>query len=210
MGRIGLLLLTVLFVGIIVACYYISQPQDLGEIGGYRAEENGEVRDLVVVMEKSLEKGHSLALTEAEINRWLARTLSARQGGFTSQWVTLDGVWVRIMDGYAEIIQERTVMGRAFTVSAFVSIDSREEAGRVHKQAHIHAGPYHEDIPRPVRGGRFGRLIVPQGFLVFVMPSFQELAKQFHREIKLGFEEMSSTRFEKRRLILNPRSAPPP
>lgn len=210
MGRIGLLFLICLFAGVIAACYYIAQPQELGEIGGYRAEDNEPARDLVVVMQKSLEKGHSLALTEAEINRWLARTLSTRQGGVASQWVTLDGIWVRLMDGYAEIVQERTVMGRVFTVSVFVSIERKEEAGRVHKQAHIHSGPYHKDLPRPVRGGRFGRLVVPQGFLLFVMPSFQKLAKEFQQEIKLGFEEMSSTRFEKRRLILQPRSAEAP
>lgn len=183
----------------------MSQPQNLNEIGGYRAEDGESGRDLAVVLEKSLEKGHSLALTEKEINRWLARTLSTRQGGVASQWVTLDGVWVRLMDGYAEIVQERTVLGRSFTVSLFVSIERTEQAGRIHKQAHLHSGPYHENVPRPVRGGRFGQVVVPQGFLIFVMPSFQKLAKEFRKEIKLGFEDMSSTRFEKRRLILHPR-----
>jgi hypothetical protein len=205
MGRTGLLFLICLFAGVVAAGYYMSQPQNLNEIGGYRAEDGETGRDLAVVLEKSLEKGHSLALTEKEINRWLARTLSTRQGGVASQWVTLDGVWVRLMDGYAEIVQERTVWGRSFTVSLFVSIERTEQAGRIHKQAHLHSGPYHENIPRPVRGGRFGQVVVPQGFLIFVMPSFQKLAKEFRKEIKLGFEDMSSTRFEKRRLILHPR-----
>ncbi len=203
-GRIGLLFLVGLLAGVISAGYYMAQPQNLDEIGGYRAEQSEPARDLELVMVKSLEKGHSLALTETEINRWLARTLSTRQGGAASRWVTLDGVWVRLMDGYAEVVQERTVLGRSFTVSMFVSIERRTEAGRIHKQAHLHSGPYHESLPRPVRGGRFGQVVVPQGFLVFVMPSFQNLAKEFHKEIKLGFEEMSSTRFEKRRLILHP------
>jgi hypothetical protein len=92
----------------------------------------------------------------------------------------------------------------------FVSIDCTEEAGRNQKQVHLHSGPYHENLPRPVRGGRFGQLVVPQGFLIFVMPSFQQLAKEFSKEIKLGFEEMSSTRFEKRRLILHPRDIKKP
>lgn len=210
MGRIGLLFLIGLLAGVVAAVYYISKPQNLDEIDGYRAEKSEPARDLVVVMEKSLEKGHSLALTEAELNRWLARTLSTRQGGFAAEWVTLDGVWVRLMDGYAEIIQERTVLGRRFTVSVFVSIERTEEAGRVRKQVLLHSGPYHKDVPRPVRGGRFGQLVVPQGFLIFVMPSFQELTKEFRKEIKLGVEEMSSTRFEKRRLILHPRSIEKP
>lgn len=210
MGRMGLLFLVCLFAGVLAAGYYLSRPQNLNEIGGYRDEVGEPARDLVVVLEKSLEKGHSLALTEKEVNRWLAGTLSTRQGGVASRWVKLDGVWVRLMDGYAEIVQERSVMGRSFTVSVFVSIERTEEGGRIYKQAHLHAGPYHADVPRPVRGGRFGQLVVPQGFLIFVMPSFQKLAEVFSREIKLGFEDMSSTRFEKRRLILNPRDIKTP
>jgi hypothetical protein len=210
MGRIGLLFLIALFAGMIAAVYFVSQPQNLEELGGYRPVEGDPARDLVVVMEKSLEKGHSLALTETEINRWLSRTLSCRQGGFASRGVTLDGVWVRLMDGHAEIIQERTILGRRFTVSLFVSIERKMEAGRIHKQVHLHSGPFHKDVPRPVRGGRFGRLGVPQGFLIFVMPSFQRLAKEFTKEIKLGFEEMAVTRFEKRRLVLYPRDPETP
>lgn len=210
MGRIFLLLLIALFAGVLAAGYYACLPQNLEEITGYRAE-GGEVpRDLVLVMKKSLEMGHSLSLTEAEINRWLAHTLTARQGGFAARWVSLDGVWVRLMDGHAEIIQERRVMGRRFTVSVFVNIERREEGGHVRKQAHMHCGPYHEALPHPVRGGRFGRLVVPQGFLVFVLPSYRKLAEQFPEEIKLGFVEMSSTTFEKGRLILNPYVKPQP
>lgn len=205
MGRIGLLFLIVLFAGVIAAGYFIARPQNLREIGGYGAGNGESARDLAVVMEKSLEKGHSLALTEKEINQWLSRTLSTRQGGLAARWVTLDGVWVRLLDGHAEVVQERTVMGRTFTVSVFVSIDCTEEAGRIRKQVHLHAGPYHGDVPRPVRGGRFGQAVVPQGFLIFVMPSFRKLADVFRREIHLGFEEMSSVRFEERRLILHPR-----
>ena len=204
MARLGFLLLASLLAGLIAAAYFISTPQDLDEIGGYRPGEAEPSRDLSVVLQKSHENGHSLALTETEINRWLARTLVTRQGGYAGKWVTLDGVWVRLLDGYAEVIQERTVLGHRFTVSVYVSVERTEEAGRVTKQAHLHCGPYHPALPRPVRGGRFGTLVVPQGFLLFVMPSYRELATKFRQEIKLGFEDMHSTRFEKRKLILQP------
>lgn len=210
MGRIFLLFLIGLFAGVLAAAYFACKPQNLEEIGGYRPGGGETVRDLALVMEKSLEKGHPLTLTEAEINRWLAGTLITRQGGFAAHWVTLDGVWVRLMDGYAEIIQERRVLGQRFTVSVFVNIERKEEGGRVYKQAHLHCGPYHEALPRPVRGGRFGRLVVPQGFLVFVMPSFSNLVQQFRKEIKLGVEEMSATTFEKGLLKLNPHIKPEP
>lgn len=205
MGKIGLLFLIALFGGMIAAVYFVIRPQNLEDVGGYHAVEGDISRDLVVVLEKSLEKGHPLALTEKEINLWLSRALSSRQGGLAAKWVTLDGVWVRLLDGHAEIIQERTVMGQSFTVSLFVSIERKLEAGRIYKQVHLHSGPYHKDVPRPVRGGRFGRLVVPQGFLIFVMPSFEKLKNEFQKEIKLGIQEMSVVRFENRRLILQPR-----
>jgi len=206
MARLGFLLLVALFAGLITAAYFICTPQDLEDIGGYRPGTAEPSRDLALVLKKSHEHGHSLALTEAEINRWLSRTLVTRQGGYADKWVTLDGVWVRLLDGHAEVIQERTILGRPFTVSAYVSIERIEDASRgLTKQAHLHCGPYHPDLPRPVRGGRFGSLVVPQGFLVFVLPSYRELASKFSKEIELGFKEMHVIRFEKRKLILQPR-----
>lgn len=210
MGRFFLLGLITLFAGVLAAGYFACLPQDLESIDGYRADAATQARDLALVMEKSLEKGHSLTLSEEEINRWLARTVAPRQGGLLASLVTLEGVWVRLMDGYVEIIQERSMLGYRFTVSVFVSLERTEEAGRVRKQAHLHCGPYHEALPRPLRGGRFGRLVVPQGFLVFVMPAYRKLAHEFRNEIKLGIEEMSSVSFESKRLILKPHARPSP
>ena len=68
-----------------------------------------------------------------------------------------------------------------------------------------HGGPYHKFLPFPKCGGRFGQLPVPQGFLLLVMPSFDNLAKAFPDEIRLGFAEMTRIKIEDERLILDPR-----
>jgi hypothetical protein len=47
-------------------------------------------------------------------------------------------------------------------------------------------------------------LVVPQGFLLLVLPSYQQLASLFRDEIHLAFEEMARIKIEKHRLILNP------
>lgn len=69
----------------------------------------------------------------------------------------------------------------------------------------MHGGPFLESVPKPLRGGRFGQLVVPQGFLLLVMPAYQKLAAVFGDEIHLGFEEMCRINIEKNRLVLNPR-----
>ena len=83
-------------------------------------------------------------------------------------------------------------------------------------EVNFHGGPYHKRLPLLLRGGRFGKLVVPQGFLLFVLPAYQQLAELFHPETHLGFEEMAVIKIEKHRLTLDPRKpkssegTPPP
>jgi hypothetical protein len=156
-------------------------------------------------MQASLRQGHSLALGEAEINRWLGKTLKARQGGPLAGHVTLEGVWVSLEDKLAEIIIERRVMGRPFTISMYLEIEQTRGSAKLRTVIHRHGGPYLDGLPKPMRGGRFGSLVVPQGFLNLVIPSFVNLAGVYSEEIKLALESMSVVRIEKDRLVLEPR-----
>jgi hypothetical protein len=69
----------------------------------------------------------------------------------------------------------------------------------------LQGGPYHSDFPKPPRGGRFGKLVVPQGFLLLVMPAYEKLASQFSSEIDLGLREMSKIQIKKGYITLDPR-----
>jgi hypothetical protein len=202
---LAMLLLMATVAGLGAAVYFIAQPQDLDDIGGYAAGDRLAARNLRTVLENSVERGHAVTLTETEINSWLRTVLEARQGGHLSEQATLDGVRIRLNDGHAEVILERTVFGRPLTTSMFISIEQTESAQGLRTQVHLHGGAYHENLPQPTRGGRFGRLVVPQGFLLLVMPSFRSLAAEFSEEIRLGFEEMSRIRIEQDRLSLDPR-----
>jgi hypothetical protein len=192
--------------GLGVAVFFVAQPQNLSDIGGYGAAASGESsRDLKTVLRASLDRGHTLTLSETEINRWLRHTLTAKQGGPLADHVSLERVCVRLEDNLAEVIMERSVFGKPFTVSMFVMVEQTEGQGGQRTVVHRHGGHYSPNLPKPMRGGRFGRLVVPQGFLILIVPAYAELADTYREEIRLGFEEMAGIRIESNRLVLDPR-----
>lgn len=204
--RLTVWLLLLAAVGLGFSLYYIAQPQDLSDIQGYRPESRALLRrDLPKMLQTSLDRSYPVTITEGEINDWLRGVLRAKQAGLLAEKVSLDGVWVRLEDGRAEIILERKVMGKPFTISMYLKVDVTENEEGVNREVKRHGGRYHPYLPFPTVGGRFGKLAVPQGFLLLVLPSFQKLATMFPEEIRLGFEEMTRIKIEKNRLTLDPR-----
>jgi len=199
------LLLLAATCGLGTAVYCIAQPQDMSDIDGYGPLAKAvPERDMQEVLQNSIKRGYPLTLTELEINQWLGRKLVVKQGGLLAGLVTLERVWVRLTDGQAEVVMERRILKKSFTTSIFVQIEQSEGPRGIGTEVLLHGGPYHEILPHPTRGGRFGKLVVPQGFLLLVLPAYQKLAVVFTEEIHLGFEEMSRITIEKKRLILNP------
>jgi hypothetical protein len=186
--------------------FFILQPQDLSDLGGYgpKAQKIPE-RDLKVVLQNAIEKNFPVTLTEADINNWLARTLVLKQGGLLADSSTLKRVWVRLEEGRAEVIMERRVMGMPLTVSMYLQFERMENASGTTTEVALHGGPYHPDLPKPPRGGRFGKLVIPQGFLHLVMPSYEKLAALFPEEIHQALGEMMRIKVQKGSLLLDPR-----
>jgi hypothetical protein len=215
LSRIGTLILFVSAVALGMALYRMWQPQDLSDIGGYGMTAPVAERNMKEVLKNSIDRGYPLTLTEAELNEWLGRSLELKQGGVLAEKVDLKRVWIRLEKGVAEVIMEREVFGKPMTVSMFLQVEKSQDERSLNTMLHLHGGPFHPDVPSVNRGGRFGRLEVPQGFLVLVMPSFQKLAKLFPEEIRMGIEEMSQITIEDGRLILDPKAEmnsalPPP
>lgn len=204
-GKLAVLFLLAIAVGLGLALFQIARPQDLSDIGGTGpAAPGASSRDITVVLQNAVKRRIPVTLTEAEINRWLARRVAVKQGGPLGKQVTLDGVRVRLEEGRAEWILERSFAGKPFTVSMFIQVIQTEGPKGVRTTIERHGGPYHEAVPYPYVGGRFGRLPVPQGFLVLVISSFEKLAATLGPERKL-VEEMARIRVEKGRLVLDPR-----
>ena len=84
-GCLGKLLMLIILLGgvsIGVACFFIAQEQDLTDIGGSGpATKAIPIRDLKVVLQNSLERSYPVTLTETELNQWLGRNLTTKQGG---------------------------------------------------------------------------------------------------------------------------------
>lgn len=208
MGKLLGLLVFAVLVGLGAAIYHITQPQDLSDIGGYSPSPTTPAsppRDMKAVLTKAIEGDYSVQLSETELNHWLARELELKQGGELAEWVTLKRVWVRLREDVAEVIIERDVAGYPLTTSMFLQVEQTETAKGISTQIHLHGGGFHEMVPIPSRGGRFGQLTVPQGFLIMVMPDFRKIAGIFETEIDLGFQRMSRIRIEDKRLTLDPK-----
>lgn len=208
LGKLFGLLVFAVVAGLSAGIYFVSQPEDLTDIGGYDPAEETPAsppRDIETVLRKSIEGDYSVTLSETELNNWLGRELELRQGGELAEWVSLKRVWIRLREGVAEIIIERDVAGHRLTTSMFLQVEQSDTAKGIITQIHLHGGGYHEDVPMPTRGGRFGRVTVPQGFLILVMKDFEKIAQLFETEIDLGFRQMSRIRIEDKRLMLDPK-----
>lgn len=201
---IGLLVVVVALGFVIVR---VLQPQDLSDLGGRGVETTGDApRDLKQVLEQSIERRFAVTLTENEINRWLAQNVKMEQHGLLSGCVSDSRVWVRLGDGVAEVILERKVLGRPLTFSMYFQLQIEEKDSVPRKEILLHGGPLVAWWPTIQRGGRFGRLNVPQGYLHLLLPAYRRLADACRDELHLAFEEMSDIRIEKNRLVLDPLS----
>jgi hypothetical protein len=205
--KVLVMILLAAAVAIGVAMLIMIQPQDLTDIGGYELTMKTEPSwDMQTILKNAIDRKQPLTLTERHINQWLGRALVTKQGGLFAGLISLDRVWVRLENGRAEVIMVRRIIGQPFTVSMFLKIEQTQGPKGMLTQVHMHGGPYHENLPQPLCGGRFGSLAVPQGFLLLVKPAYEKLATLFSEEIHLGFEEMARIQIMKGRLILDPRN----
>lgn len=207
LGKLIGLLMLVVTVSFAIALFYISQAQDLSDIeGGGDELALGSSRDLTLVLEKAIEGQYSVVITEEEVNRMLQNTLELKQGGKLAEWVSIKNVLVRLEEGCAEVILVRDVAGREFTESIFVQVQQAEDQKGLLTQVHLHGGAYHEAMPSLTKGGRFGNMVVPQGFLMLVMSDFQKIAEALEPEIALAFKDMARYKIEEGRVTLDPRA----
>lgn len=210
--RFVLGLIIVGFLGLAWAFWLAANPQDLSDIDGFGPDATNDVsRDLHEALKQSVLDGFELTITEEELNLYLRDTLAASHHGLLSDRTTPTKVAVRLEDGQAEIILVHELAGRTLTSSMYLQIDQWEDHnGVIQTTIHRHGAAYLSGLPKPKRGGRFGKLPVPEGFLYLSLPAFEALADALRdpagspaKEIDL-IEEMSSVRIEDGKLVLDP------
>jgi hypothetical protein len=202
--RVPVVILILLFACVLVA---IFRPQDMSDIStGEHPTDPFVARDLNKVFAESIQGAYPLRITEEEINAYIAQTIEAKQCGAASGFVRLEKVLVRLEVNRAEIILVRKIGDFDFTISLWITVNQFEShRGQVETIIEMTGGPMPLFAKIP-RGGRFGSLVVPQGFLHLVNASFIDLAEQFPDEITNGIEEMARIRIEEDALVLDPRS----
>ena len=200
--------------GLGVAVWFIFQPQDLSDLKGTSpvSASGAKARDLRQVLKNAVHQSFPLSLTEEEINLYLKQSLAAKQGGLLEKFVTLDDVRVRLEKERAEVIIVRSVMGRPMTTSMYFRVEQVIELNdRAVTNVMRNGGTYFPQMPdspiaqKLMKGGRFGQLVVPQGFSHLVLPSFGKLAGVYKTELSSAFEEMARITIEDGTLVLDPR-----
>jgi hypothetical protein len=192
-------LIALLAVGILT----VFQAQNTSDLES-KAAAVQEARNLTEVFRKALEGAYEVTISEEELNAYIAKHLAMKQKGLVPSLVTLEKVLVRMEDDHAEIILVRKIGGKPFTTSMWLQIEQMENSsGEITTNIEPSRGsmPILHGIKQ---GGRFGRLVVPQGFLIFTEKAYRELATVFSEEILHGIQEMARIRIRKGALDLNP------
>jgi hypothetical protein len=208
LARLVSAFLLLISIGLATALYFASQSQDLSDIKGYGMAANPAGRDLSQAVAEAVQRGgYEVKISEADLNGWLKRTFELKQGGLLADQVKLEGIAVRLENEQAEVILERSVFGRPMTASMFLRIEKIEDSGGVLTQIHLDGGPYTDSFPKLKKGGRIGKLVVPQGFLILLRPSFEKVGRLLSKEAENGIQNMNRVTIEKGSLILDPRDA---
>ncbi|MDP0492083.1 MAG: hypothetical protein Q7Q71_13625 [Verrucomicrobiota bacterium JB023] len=168
-----LLFALVLLIFLVTTILLSFLPQDLSDLQGRKEDGSVEAggRNLERVLSNAEEQGITVTLSEEEINQWLGTKLAGQQEGLLKGQVSYKGTWIRLEEGYLDVIIEREAFNRPHTVAMKVEIEQLEESsGRMNSQIHW-------------RGGRLGQMPVPQGYLLLVMNSFKALAEAMEPEV---------------------------
>lgn len=177
-GNMIFLLTLSFIVGIGWLVYQTWIPQDLATLPGYKkAEQAPNIPDLLRKADKT---NSILTLSESDVNRYLASTLKASQNGVLSPVARPSGVGIRFHNQFMEIILERTVLSNMKqTVSLFLSIEQEEKGPGQHPVTRIEFSEFSKK-PHFVRwGGTLGAITVPQGYMFFLRPAFENLATAY-------------------------------
>ncbi len=185
-------------------------PQDTSTIKGYgEGAKSREVRDLKEVLSESLERGHEITISEEELNRWIGQTLKVEQKGLLGGVVKINGVGIRLNEDEVEVVMERSFIGLTSTFSMYFQVLVDTDGIASKKEVPLHGGPIAKFFPALKRGGRFGQLTVPQGYLYLIKPAFFQLGEVYDEELEMAFRKMHDIQIGDGQVVFVPRPIDP-
>jgi hypothetical protein len=144
-------------------------------------------RDLVDDLKQAAIKGSGVVeIQEAELNRHLARVLTAKVQPPISDWAKFEVLHIDLEPDVAHVTLAWDVKGHRSTATVALKVMRLEKVFRVE-----------------VIGGAYGHLTVPRGFLRPLAPALRDLSDALNEEIQALFQ-MNEVAIAQNKLVLDP------
>lgn len=170
------------------ATWVAHRPADLPQVA---VPKPAKADDLIDNMRQTtIKRAAVMEISEADINRHLATTLSGKIPGMLGERVSFEGARLDLEPESARLILIWKIQGHIRTASVDLAI-SRDE----------------KDFRVEVLRGAYGHLQLPRGMMRPLQPSLQALAEALDVEIRALFL-MTRITIAKDKLVLDPRFPP--
>ncbi len=192
--------------------YVASQPQDLSDIAAYAelkggtedATEGGASqiapRNLLQVLTDADFNGDSVEITESELNRYLHMTLSPKQRGIFNLVTGINGVWIRLHDGFAEVIIERKIQGYETSFdhqfSYFIQVEPQEDGSIA---LDYNGGELFGGLAK--MGSQAGQLSLPQSANALFGTAAESIAAVYEKELEFLTEKSARLEISQDRIL---------
>ena len=181
----------------------------------FRQRENAP--DIPRILKQAINRDASVSFSEEDINRYLASSIHPQQHGALAIFATNPAAGIRlhggkerpdgtIGEGYMEIIIERyTGIDSRQTISLFLTpFQSLDPHNYMAVQTRFEF--YNDEtLPGGIHvGGTIGSLSVPQGYMIFLLPAFENLLQAYLPLIHMIEESGMGIHISEGRLNLTP------
>lgn len=180
-----------LWLGLLTAAAILShRPADWSKVQGLDQVGKGGVPNLMERMEQTVFRRNApMEISETDINHYLAREIIGTQTGFSKTKVHFDKVALHFEKDLCQAcFSWRSNNNKPTTASLNFAVSRNGE----------------NFVIEP-KSGFYGRLPIYRGLLCTLTPALESLCVALNNEIHTVFE-MNQIRFEKNKLILDPRS----
>lgn len=145
---------------------------------------------LDLLRQTAIKRAAVMEISEAEVNRHLATTLTGKVGKMLGKWTAFDGARIDLEPERARLFLVWKLKG--FTRTASVDLAIGRDADN-----------FHVELQR----GAYGHLEMPRGMMRPLYPSLRALAEALDPEIRALFQ-MTKVTIAKDKLVLDPRFPP--
>ena len=183
------LLLLVAFSALLGAAWVAHRPASLAGIAGLEPPpKDAKHRDVLdELRQAAIKRSAIIEISEAELNRHLAKTLQSKVQAPLGRWAQFNRVVVNLDPDIAHVTLVWEVGGHLSTATVDLKVVRLEKSFQVE-----------------IVGGRYGHLEVPRGLLRPLTPALESLCHALDEDIQALFQ-MNQVRLMKDKLVLDPR-----